>query len=71
MSLPLLVAAMMIVVGVLVIGSLLLLREQTDKPTKHSFDESVPSHRNCYDLCKDDSEGTFEGCMALCEYGWP
>ncbi len=71
MSLPLLVAGLMIVVSVFVIGSLLLLRERTDKPTGHSSGESVPSLRNCYDLCKDDSEGTFEGCMALCEYGWP
>jgi hypothetical protein len=70
-SLGLLVAALMIVVGVFLIGFLLLLRNRYEQFTESSTNESIPSYGDCYDLCKGDSVEASTSCVGLCAYGWP
>ncbi len=58
------IALSMIVLGILIVGSLLWLRDL-------SQDEEVPPYGDCSKICKRTSEPEFENCFAICAYGWP
>jgi hypothetical protein len=71
MSVPLLMAALMIVAGILVIGSILMLRNRQLDPTEPSSGHGVQGERTCNEICSDDSKEDVYECFALCTYGWP
>ncbi len=58
------IALSMIVLGILIIGSLLSLRDSSQA-------EEVPAYGDCSNICKRTSEPEFEKCFAICAYGWP
>ena len=65
------IAALLIVSGVLLIGFLLMLRNRADEFTGPPTNEMVPGYGDCHDLCRGDSGESAESCVGLCAYGWP